>query len=275
MGTANSLEDLRRRMAQGAAPGAFAVQAEEHRRAGRLDEAVAVCRDGLERYPTYVSARVTLGRALLDLGEVEQAIAELTAAVRQAPDNLAAARALELARAQAPTPDVPAPDAPVDAAHPALETPPGGGAAFAWLVPVEDEGAAPTFASEDTATHAVEAVDLSLVIAAPAHEAWEDQPIHVARPVGEVESVEPTPLLEPDWPAPSQTVEGGDATVASAGTWSTSLDEAVAEVFAHAGGDVSSEPPSPAPGGLDDLQSLLAAIRARRAALAEPHSGVD
>src|SRR5688500_10748994 len=99
MATANPLDELRRRIGHGAAPGAFAALAEEHRRAGRFDDAIVVCREGLERYPTYVSARVTLGRALLDMGDVETALGELTQAVEQAPDNLAAARALEAARA--------------------------------------------------------------------------------------------------------------------------------------------------------------------------------
>src|SRR5690606_27140338 len=99
MSTANPLDELRRRLGNGPAPGAFAALAEEHRRSGRLDEAVSVCREGLERYPTYVSARVTLGRALLDLGDAAGAIGELEHAVEQAPDNLAAVKALDAARA--------------------------------------------------------------------------------------------------------------------------------------------------------------------------------
>ncbi len=99
MSTANPLDELRRRLGNGPAPAAFAALAEEHRRSGRLAEAVSVCREGLERYPTYVSARVTLGRALLDLGDTAGAIGELEQAVEQAPDNLAAARALDAARA--------------------------------------------------------------------------------------------------------------------------------------------------------------------------------
>jgi hypothetical protein len=97
MSTGNPLEQLRRRMQSHATPTAFAALAEEHRRAGRYDEAIVVCRDGLARYPAYVSARVTLGRALLDSGDVTGALTELEHAVAQAPDNLAAARALESA----------------------------------------------------------------------------------------------------------------------------------------------------------------------------------
>ncbi|HTU99117.1 MAG TPA: tetratricopeptide repeat protein, partial [Luteitalea sp.] len=99
MPSANPLEQLRRRMQSHATPAAFAALAEEHRRAGHFDEAIAVCRDGLSRYPTYVSARVTLGRALLDSGAVLEARTELEQAVAQAPDNLAAVRALDAARA--------------------------------------------------------------------------------------------------------------------------------------------------------------------------------
>lgn len=109
MSTVNPLDQLRRRIGSGSAPVAFAALAEEHRRAGRLDEAVAVCRDGLERYPAYVSARVTLGRALLDLGSVREAVLELESAVEQSPDNLAAARVLTDARnrlAEMPPADV-------------------------------------------------------------------------------------------------------------------------------------------------------------------------
>jgi hypothetical protein len=115
MSTGNPLEQLRRRTQSHATPTAFVALAEEHRRAGRFGEAIAVCRDGLERYPAYVSARVTLGRALLDSGEVATAVAELDHAVAQSPDNLAAARALEAAHAALG--DMP-PDAP---ASPAMQ----------------------------------------------------------------------------------------------------------------------------------------------------------
>lgn len=112
MSTGNPLEQIRRRMQSHATPTAFAALAEEHRRAGRFDEAIAVCRDGLSRYPAYVSARVTLGRALLDSGDAAAALAELEQAVAQAPDNLAAARALEsvhTALGNAPPPPLPPP----------------------------------------------------------------------------------------------------------------------------------------------------------------------
>ena len=53
-----------------------------------------VCRTGLEQHPAYLSARVTLGRALLELELVDEARAELDYVIQAAPDNLAAIRAL-------------------------------------------------------------------------------------------------------------------------------------------------------------------------------------
>jgi hypothetical protein len=73
---------------------AFAGIAERFRRAGDLDRAIALCRDGLKRFPTQLSARVTLGWALLDRGEYDEARAELEQVIRRAPDNLAAIRGL-------------------------------------------------------------------------------------------------------------------------------------------------------------------------------------
>jgi tetratricopeptide (TPR) repeat protein len=88
------IEELRRRLLRDPASIAFAQLAEEHRRAGDLDEAIRVCRDGLERHPEYLSARVTLGRALLALGQLEEAAGEFSRVVEAAPDNLVALRAL-------------------------------------------------------------------------------------------------------------------------------------------------------------------------------------
>ena len=72
----------------------FAALAEEYRKAGRIDEAIETCRAGLERHPAYLSARVTLGRALIEKGEFREARTHLEQVVRQAPENLAAIRAL-------------------------------------------------------------------------------------------------------------------------------------------------------------------------------------
>jgi tetratricopeptide (TPR) repeat protein len=88
------LADLRRRVELDPMSIAFAALAEEYRRSGRPEEAVAVCRAGLTRHPAYLSARVTLGRALLDLQHLDAAEAELRQVLALAPENLAARRAM-------------------------------------------------------------------------------------------------------------------------------------------------------------------------------------
>ena len=86
------IEDLRRRVHKDPASIAFAQLAEECRRAGQFQESVDVCRAGLTIHPGYLSARVTLGRALIELNELDSAFTELTTVLRSAPENLAAIR---------------------------------------------------------------------------------------------------------------------------------------------------------------------------------------
>lgn len=88
------IDDLRRRVQADPTSIAFAQLAEELRRAGQLQEAVAICRSGLVVHPSYLSARITLGRALLDLDQLEEAQRELTAVVQITPENFPALRAL-------------------------------------------------------------------------------------------------------------------------------------------------------------------------------------
>ena len=88
------LEALRRRVEKDPASIAFAQLAEEYRRGGDYQQAIAICREGLTRHPGYLSAQVTLGRALIELGQFDEARRELEAVVSVAPDNLAAIRAL-------------------------------------------------------------------------------------------------------------------------------------------------------------------------------------
>jgi tetratricopeptide (TPR) repeat protein len=86
------IEELRRRVQTDPASIAFAQLAEEYRRAGSYDEAVRTCRTGLARHPGYLSARVTLGRALVELEALDDAQQELEFVLRAAPENLTAIR---------------------------------------------------------------------------------------------------------------------------------------------------------------------------------------
>jgi hypothetical protein len=88
------IEELRRRVQADPASIAFAALAEEYRRTGRFDDAIETCRTGLQRHPAYLSARVTLGRALIEIGEYDGAREELETVLRSAPENLAAIRGL-------------------------------------------------------------------------------------------------------------------------------------------------------------------------------------
>lgn len=94
MGETTRLEELKRRVEADPASIAFASLAEEYRRAARFEEAVEASRAGLRFHPTYVSARVTLGRSLMELALFDQAERELHVVARLTPDNLAARRAL-------------------------------------------------------------------------------------------------------------------------------------------------------------------------------------
>jgi tetratricopeptide (TPR) repeat protein len=86
--------ELRRRVQTDPSSIAFAQLAEEHRRAGNYDEAIKCCRTGLTRHPGYLSARVTLGRALMETGVLDEAAREFELVLRSAPDNLAAIRGM-------------------------------------------------------------------------------------------------------------------------------------------------------------------------------------
>jgi tetratricopeptide (TPR) repeat protein len=88
------IDELRRRLERDPGSRLFAQLAEEHRKAGEHADAIRVARTGLAQHPSYPSARLTLGRALLDSGDPGGARVELEATLREAPDNILASRFL-------------------------------------------------------------------------------------------------------------------------------------------------------------------------------------
>jgi len=88
------IEELRRRVQKDPTSIAFAQLAEEYRRMGNYEDAITTCRTGLAHHPSYLSARVTLGRALMELHRYNEARTELEAVLDLASDNLAAIRGL-------------------------------------------------------------------------------------------------------------------------------------------------------------------------------------
>ena len=73
---------------------AFAALAEEYRRGGRFDEAIATCSSGLKLHPSYLSAHVTLALALIETGRHDEARQALEFVLQAAPENLAAVHGL-------------------------------------------------------------------------------------------------------------------------------------------------------------------------------------
>lgn len=67
---------------------AFAQLADLYRKAGRAQDAVALCRAGLARYPHYTTARLILAKAHLAAGELDQAIGELEIILQSSPKDV-------------------------------------------------------------------------------------------------------------------------------------------------------------------------------------------
>jgi Tetratricopeptide repeat len=88
------IDELRRRLERDPGSRLFAQLAEEYRKAGNHADAIRVARTGLAQHPSYPSARLTLGRALLDSGDAAGARLELETVLKDAPDNILASRFL-------------------------------------------------------------------------------------------------------------------------------------------------------------------------------------
>jgi tetratricopeptide (TPR) repeat protein len=72
----------------------FAPLAEAYRKAGLIDEAIEIAREGLRIHPRFVGGRVALARALFDKKLYREVIDELTDVIQDVPDNLVAQRLL-------------------------------------------------------------------------------------------------------------------------------------------------------------------------------------
>jgi tetratricopeptide (TPR) repeat protein len=76
------------RLARDPASLAFAQLADLYRKAGRMPEAIALCRQGLTRYPQYTTARLILAKAWLAEGRLDEAGAEIRTALEQSPKDV-------------------------------------------------------------------------------------------------------------------------------------------------------------------------------------------
>ncbi len=72
----------------------FAPLSEAYRKAGLVDEAIQIAKEGLRVHPQFIGGRVALARAYFDQKKYEQVIAELLPILQDIPDNLIAQRLL-------------------------------------------------------------------------------------------------------------------------------------------------------------------------------------
>ena len=84
------IEELEKRLAADPSSRIFVQLAEEYRKQGLLENAIEICEQGLTKHPQYPSARVALGRALLEAETFDRASEEFEAVLAQVPDNILA-----------------------------------------------------------------------------------------------------------------------------------------------------------------------------------------
>jgi tetratricopeptide (TPR) repeat protein len=82
---ASAIRRLEDRLARDPTSLAFAHLADLYRKAGRVQEALTLCRQGLARYPQYVTARLILARICLEDGQLESALEELRTILATSP----------------------------------------------------------------------------------------------------------------------------------------------------------------------------------------------
>jgi len=85
---AGAIRRQEERLARDPASLAFAQLADLYRKAGRIPDAVALCRSGLTRFPNYTTARLILAKALVADGQLAAAQAELEAILETTPKDV-------------------------------------------------------------------------------------------------------------------------------------------------------------------------------------------
>jgi len=90
--TLNAIRRYEERLARDPTSLAFAPLADAYRKAGRIADAVRLCREGLARFPHYVTARLILAKALLDGGDPDAAMEEVQAILEASPREAQAHR---------------------------------------------------------------------------------------------------------------------------------------------------------------------------------------
>ncbi len=87
------IEDLERQFSENPRR-VFARLANEYRKSGNLEGAIALCREHVPKHPGYISGHIVLGQALFESGSIEEAREAFQAALQLDPENLIALRHL-------------------------------------------------------------------------------------------------------------------------------------------------------------------------------------
>jgi tetratricopeptide (TPR) repeat protein len=87
-GLTASIRRHEERLARDPASLAFAQLADLYRKAGRTGEAIALCRQGLARYPHYTTARLILAKACLAEGRLDEVVTELGTILETSPKDV-------------------------------------------------------------------------------------------------------------------------------------------------------------------------------------------
>ena len=96
---ASAIRRQEERLARDPTSSVFAQLADLYRRAGRMADAIACCREWLSRHPRDAEGRLTLARALADEGQLDAATAQTRAILELGPKDIEGHRFMaELAR---------------------------------------------------------------------------------------------------------------------------------------------------------------------------------
>ncbi len=88
------IEKLREKVDKDPNSKLFVPLAEEYKKEGMTEEAIAVLQKGLQKQPGYMSARVSLGKIYLEKGNMDEARVEFESVIKTIPDNLYAHKKL-------------------------------------------------------------------------------------------------------------------------------------------------------------------------------------
>ncbi len=94
MAYTSEIEKLERRYAENPKGRNFAPLADAYRKAGQLDQAIELCKSGIERHPDYVSAHIVFGRCLIDMKDDPGAEAVFRKVLSLDPENVIAFKVL-------------------------------------------------------------------------------------------------------------------------------------------------------------------------------------